>query len=86
MSIGQAGIVARSGRVLQNSPMPRKKKMGRPAKKASERKSQYVSFPISKAQLKAYKAAADKDFKGNVSDFIRAACDAAAAQRDPPET
>jgi hypothetical protein len=54
--------------------------MGRRPKKASERKSQYIPFLVSKAQLKAYKAAADEGFKGNVSDVLRAAADALAAQ------
>ena len=66
---------------------PRKKKMGRKPIKASERKSRYIPFLVSKAQLKAYKAAADKGFKGVLSDFLRAAADALAAQleRDKPD-
>lgn len=62
--------------------------MGRPPKKASERKGRFLSFGVDKAQLKAYKAAAEKGFKGNVSDFLRAAANALAAQLErekPPE-
>jgi hypothetical protein len=63
--------------------------MGRPPKKASERKSRFLSFGVNKSRLKAYQDAAAKGFKGNVSDFLRAAADALAAQleRDkPPES
>lgn len=62
--------------------------MGRPPKKASERKSRFLSFGVDKSRLKAYQDAAAKGFKGNVSDFLRAAADALAAQLerdDPPE-
>jgi hypothetical protein len=62
--------------------------MGRPPKRPSERKSTYVNVSVEKSRLKTYKAAAGKGFKGNLSNFIRAACDALAAQleRDkPPE-
>ncbi|HET6324650.1 MAG TPA: hypothetical protein VFG04_08115 [Planctomycetaceae bacterium] len=62
--------------------------MGRPPKRASERKSEYLNVPVEKARLKTYRVAAEAGFKGNLSDFIRAACDALAAQleRDnPPE-
>jgi hypothetical protein len=47
---------------------------------ASERKDQYIPFLVSRAQLKAYKAAAAIGFQGNVPDFIRAACDDLAAR------
>jgi hypothetical protein len=47
---------------------------------ASERKDQYIPFLVSRAQLKAYKAAAAIGFRGNVADFIRAACDDLAAR------
>jgi hypothetical protein len=61
--------------------------MGRPPKRRSERKSAYVNVSVEKLRLKTYKAAAAKGFKGNLSNFIRAACDALAAQLDkPPET
>jgi hypothetical protein len=58
--------------------------MGRPPKKARERKSRYLSFPIEKARVQAYKDAAAKGFKGNVADFLRAAADALAAQLGHP--
>jgi hypothetical protein len=54
--------------------------MGRPPKRASDRKSTYVNVPIEKARLKTYKAAAAKGFKGNLAAFLRAAADALAAQ------
>jgi hypothetical protein len=54
--------------------------MGRPPKRASERKSTYVNVPIEKARLKVYRAAAAKGFKGNLAAFLRAAADALAAQ------
>jgi hypothetical protein len=62
--------------------------MGRPRKKASERKSRFLSFGVDKAELKAYQSAAAIGFNGNVSDFLRAAADALAAQleRDKPAT
>jgi|HubBroStandDraft_2_1064218.scaffolds.fasta_scaffold2077097_1 hypothetical protein len=87
MSIGRRTSLSDQAACLKISPMPGKRKMGRKPKKASERKSKYIPFLVSKAQLKTYKAAADKGFKGRVSDFIRAACDALAAQleREPPE-
>jgi hypothetical protein len=60
--------------------------MGRPPKKASERKSRFLSFGVDKSRLKAYQDAAGNGFKGNVSDFLRAAADALAAQLGHPVT
>ncbi len=47
---------------------------------ASERKDRSIPFLVSRAQVKAYKAAAAIGFKGIVHDFIRAACDDLAAR------
>jgi hypothetical protein len=58
----------------------RKARMGRPPKRPSERKSRFLSFGVDKARLKTYQDAAAKGFAGNVSDFLRAAADALAAQ------
>ena len=58
--------------------------MGRPPKRASERKSRYVSLPVEKARLQAYQDAAAKDFKGNLSDFLRTAADKLAEQLGYP--
>jgi hypothetical protein len=60
--------------------------MGRPPVKASERKSRYVSFPLSRAQLKAYKLAAAAGFKGNLASFLRAAADALSEKLGHPAT
>ena len=54
--------------------------MGRPPKKAIDRKSRFLSFGVDKTRLKMYQEAAAAGFKGNVSDFLRAAADALAAQ------
>jgi hypothetical protein len=62
----------------------RKARMGRPPKKRSERKGRYVSVPVERARLAAYRAAAKAGYKGVVTDFIRAACDALAAQLGHP--
>jgi hypothetical protein len=62
--------------------------MGRPPKRPSERKSGYLSFNVEKPRRRAYQAAADERFNGNLSDFLRAAADALAAQLErekPPE-
>jgi hypothetical protein len=58
--------------------------MGRPPKRASERKSTYVNVPVEKARLRAYRAAARAGFKGVVTDFIRAACDRLADELGHP--
>jgi hypothetical protein len=58
--------------------------MGRPPKPKSVRKSRFLSFGVDKGQLKSYREAAALGFKGNVSDFLRAAADALAAQLKPP--
>jgi hypothetical protein len=59
--------------------------MGRPPKKASERKTKYVTLPLEKSRLKAYKGAAAKGFKGNLAAFLRAAADALAVQLEREE-
>jgi hypothetical protein len=66
----------------------RKARMGRPPKRASERKSGYLSFHVEKPRLEAYQNAAEAKFKGNVSDFLRAAADALAEQiaNEPDQT
>ncbi|HET6324809.1 MAG TPA: hypothetical protein VFG04_08920 [Planctomycetaceae bacterium] len=58
--------------------------MGRPPKKASERKSRYVSFPVEKTRLKAYREAAKGSFKGKLAKFLRAAADALAEKLGHP--
>jgi hypothetical protein len=65
---------------LKISPRKVKKRMGRPPVKASERRNRWVSFPLSNAQLKAYRAAAALGFKGDLAAFLRAAADRMAAQ------
>jgi hypothetical protein len=64
----------------------KRKKTGRPPKRASERKSKYVTLPLEKKRLEAYKQAADKGFKGNLAAFLRAAADALAASLGHPVT
>jgi hypothetical protein len=54
--------------------------MGHRPTKAAGRKDQYIPFLVSRAQLKAYKAAAVIGFKGNLSDFLRAAAHDLAAR------
>jgi hypothetical protein len=59
--------------------------MGRPPKRASDRKSRFLSFGVDKKRLQAYRdAAAGEQFGGNVSDFLRAAADALATQLGHP--
>ena len=60
--------------------------MGAPPKAASERKSRYVSFPVEKKRLKAYREAAKNGFRGKLAKFLRAAADALAAQLGHPVT
>jgi thioredoxin-like negative regulator of GroEL len=60
--------------------------MGLPQKRASKRKSRLLSFPVNKAQLKAYQQAASVGFKGDVADFLRAAADDLAARLAATET
>lgn len=69
--------------------MPKKKRRQQRAK-ASGRDSRYIPLIVSRSQFKAYRAAADKGFNGNVSNFLRAAADALAAdieqQPEPDRT
>jgi hypothetical protein len=58
--------------------------MGRPPKKASERKSRYVTLPLENSRLRAYKAAAAAGFAGNLASFLRAAADELAARLGHP--
>jgi hypothetical protein len=58
--------------------------MGRPPKRPSERKSGYLSFNVEKTRRQAYQAAADDKFHGNLSDFLRTAADAMAAELGHP--
>ena len=58
--------------------------MGRPPKRPSERKNQYVSLSVEKVRMKAYRDAAAAGFSGNLANFLRAAADALAAQLGHP--
>jgi hypothetical protein len=58
----------------------RRKKMGRPPKPAEKVKSEWIAFAVEPARAAAYREAAEKSFKGVMSDFARDACDALAAK------
>jgi hypothetical protein len=65
-----------------------KKKMGQRRAKSSGHDSRYIPLIVSRSQFKAYRAAAEKGFNGNLSNFLRAAADALAAdiqQRPEPD-
>jgi len=55
------------------------KKTGQRRAKTSEHNSRYIPLSVSRSQFRAYRAAADKRFNGNLSNFLRAAADALAA-------
>jgi len=56
-----------------------KKKMAQRRATASGDDRRYIPLIVSRSQLKAYRAAAEKGFNGNLSNFLRAAADALAA-------
>jgi hypothetical protein len=65
-----------------------KTKMALRRAKVSRDGRRYIPLIVSRSQLNAYRAAAEKGFNGNLSNFLRAAADALAAniqQRPEPD-
>jgi hypothetical protein len=65
-----------------------KKKMAQRRATASGSDSRYIPLTVSRSQFRAYRVAAAKGFNGNLSNFLRAAADALAAdieQRPEPD-
>jgi len=54
--------------------------MARPPVRVPKRKLRIVSFSVDRARLKKYQDAAARGFRGNISDFFRAAADALVVQ------
>jgi hypothetical protein len=61
-------------------PQKRKGSLARPPVRVRERKLRILTVSVDKARLKKYQDAAARGFRGNISDFFRAAADALAAQ------
>ena len=55
------------------------KKMAQRRAKASREGRRYIPLIVSRSQFRAYRAAAEKGFNGNLSNFLRAGADALAA-------
>ena len=62
----------------------RRKRMGRPPKPTGQVKSEWVTFAVEPARAAAYESAAKAGFKGVLSDFARAACNALAKELGHP--
>ena len=58
----------------------RKGSLVRPPVRVRERRQRILSVSVDKARLKKYQEAAAKEFRGNISDFLRAAADALVVQ------
>jgi hypothetical protein len=54
--------------------------MGRPPKPTEQLKSEWIAFAVEPARAATYREAAERAFKGVMSDFAREACDALAAK------
>jgi hypothetical protein len=61
-------------------PQKRKASMARPPVRVRRHKPRILSVSVDKARLQKYQDAAARGFRGNISDFLRAAADALVVQ------